>query len=224
MVIKESLVYLFIGEDGLAKDKALIRLKDEILEKGSQEFNLDILYGKEITRASLQEKLLSLPFKSSKRMLVIKNAQDLKEELKAYLQDFIRKPGARTVLVFDIEVLNPKDSFFYSLSKNSRIFRCRQEEHLDTFALGRQIELKKAQVSLRILNRLLRDGEKPERILGGLRHTWERDITNPIEKRKRFKLLLSCDIDIKTGRLKPAFVLERFIISLCAFQHSLRKS
>jgi DNA polymerase III delta subunit len=223
MVIKETWVYFFIGEDGLAKDKALQRLKAQILAKESQEFNFDSLYGKEATKPTLQEKLLTLPFKSPKRMLVIKSAQDLKEEAKKYLEDFIRKPSPRTVLVFDAESSNPKDGFFDFLSKNSRVFRCRQEERFDTFALGRQIELKKTQTSLRMLNKLLQDGEKPERILGGLRHAWERDLTNPAEKKKRLKLLLNCDLDIKTGRLKPVFVLERLIVSLCGFQNSLCK-
>jgi DNA polymerase III delta subunit len=67
-----------------------------------------------------------------------------------------------------------------------------------------------------VLNQLLKKGERPERILGGLRYSWENSIATPLETRRRLKALLNCDIDIKTGRLKADFALERLVVSLCS--------
>jgi DNA polymerase III delta subunit len=41
-------------------------------------------------------------------------------------------------------------------------------------------------------------------------------VNNPAELQRRLKLLLECDVSIKTGRLKPTLVLERLVIGLCA--------
>jgi DNA polymerase III delta subunit len=86
----------------------------------------------------------------------------------------------------------------------------------DTFVLSRSIESRRLDTALKLLDQLLKDGEKPERILGGLRYAWERGIANPVETKRRLKLLLGCDIDIKTGRLKPSFALEKLVVGLCA--------
>jgi len=67
-----------------------------------------------------------------------------------------------------------------------------------------------------VLNQLLENGEKPEWILSGLRYAWGKNIATPLEKKRRLKFLLDCDMDIKTGKLKPVFVLEKLIIKLCA--------
>jgi len=66
-----------------------------------------------------------------------------------------------------------------------------------------------------VLNQLLRNGEKPERILGGLRYSWENSMADVFQIRKKLRLLLSCDIDIKTGRLRSDFALERLVVNLC---------
>lgn len=76
--------------------------------------------------------------------------------------------------------------------------------------------MNKPDYALRILNELLRNGERPERILGGLRYAWEREFTPGVEAKRRLKLLLNCDINIKTGKLKPNFALEKLVISLCS--------
>jgi hypothetical protein len=61
----------------------------------------------------------------------------------------------------------------------------------------------------------LQNGERPEMILGGLRSNYERNVFKPLERRKRLKLLLNCDIEIKTGRLKPELALEKLVAGLC---------
>jgi DNA polymerase III delta subunit len=66
-----------------------------------------------------------------------------------------------------------------------------------------------------VLGQLLREGERPERILGGLRYSFEQGNLVPQQARKRLRLLLNCDIEIKTGRLKAGLALEKLILSLC---------
>ena len=78
MVKKESSVYLFIGQDTLSKDTRLKKLKEEFLSPHTQYFNLDVLYAGDLDLKGLQERLLCLPLKGEKRIVVIKDSQNLK--------------------------------------------------------------------------------------------------------------------------------------------------
>ncbi|MDD5729855.1 MAG: hypothetical protein PHN57_01825 [Candidatus Omnitrophica bacterium] len=212
------MIYLFAGQDNLSKDAKLNKLKEEFLPKDLEQFNLDTLYGKELTLKILQEKLLWLPFESKNRLLVIKNAQDLKQDAKDFLLRYSKDCPASLALVLDFDKYRPNRDFIESLS-SSAVSRFKEEQSPDTFLLCRQIESRKAAASLKILKILLKNGEKPEKILGGLRASWERYGGNSPELKKKLKLLLECDIDIKTGRLKPSFALEKFIVNLCSWKN-----
>ena len=209
------MVYLFLGDDPFSKDKQLKLIRTQHLDPRTEQFNLDILYGKELITKTLQEKLLSLPVRNQKRLVVIKNAQDAKDEVKACILDFAKAPDKHIVLVVDVIASDRKDQFLAQMARLSKIIRFKEALRPDTFALGRQIALRRPDTALRILNQLLQEGERPERILGGLRYVWEKDAASPIEARRRLKLLLNCDIEIKTGRVRPVFALERLVVSLC---------
>jgi DNA polymerase III delta subunit len=215
------MIYLFLGHDNLSKDRQLKLIRQQSLTKETEQFNLDILYAKELNLKNFQERLLCLPVKSQKRIVVVKDAQHLKAEIQEFILKFAKSPAKYIILIFDFSDFDKKDSFLNQLARFSKVFRFKEVFKPDTFMLGRQIALKKADNALRLLNQLLQDGEKPERILGGLRYVWERDAMSPLEARRRLRLLLNCDIEIKTGRLKPVFALEKLVINLCGLSKSL---
>lgn len=225
---KEDSVYLFIGQDiigqdGLSRKHSILeKIKQTFLAKTIEDFSLDTLYSKELALKELQEIFLSLPLKSKRRIIVIKEAQDLKEDIKEFILAYIKKAQGGIILVLDIERWNPKDNFVKRLFNYAKVFRFREAARLDTFALSRSIDQKSPEQALKVLNQLLQEGEKPERILGGLRYSWEKSASSPFEARKRLKLLLNCDFDIKTGKLKPGFALEKLVVSLCAFGKPFR--
>lgn len=211
------MIYLFLGQDPLSKDAQLHKLRQQYLPKTTQEFNLDILYAKELTLKALQEKLLFLPASAGKRLVVIRNCQDLKEEVRDFLLAYARKPYPQVILVLDAETYDRKNTFLNQILRFTKPVRFKEEVRPDTFALARQIEMRRADFALRVLNQLLSNGERPERILGGLRYAWEKEAGNALESRRRLKYLLNCDVEIKTGKLKPQFALEKMVISLCGF-------
>jgi len=222
-MVKASGVYLFIGQDSISKEARLKKIKEEFLSKGIEQFSFDTLYAKDFNLKQFQERLLFFPFKSPKRIIVIKNAQDLKEEIRDFILRYIKKPFSRVLLVLDITSAGydreeKLEEFIHTLTRYAQVVRFREEPRgVDSFMLARQIDLKKPEYALRILNQLYRDGEKPERILGGLRYSWQKYTKDPLEKRKKLKHLLNCDIDIKTGKLKADFALEKLIVKLCCF-------
>ena len=210
-------VYLLIGQDVLAKETQLKKIKQEFLPKELQDFNLDRLYAKEVTLRDIQERLLAIPLKSAKRIIIIKDAHSLDRESRDFLLAYSKKPHKQLVLVFDFEQYDYKDEFIKGISAHASVMRFKETVNPDAFVLNRQIELRKTDSALRILNQLLKNGEAPERILGGLRYAWEKQSIANFDAKRRLKLLLNCDIEIKTGRLKPAFALEKLVVSLCGF-------
>ncbi|MCM8789942.1 MAG: hypothetical protein NC916_02855 [Candidatus Omnitrophica bacterium] len=208
------MTFLFIGSDTLSKDVQLKKIRQQFLSKDTEQFNLDILFAKELTLKTLQERLLSLPVKSQKRVVVIKEAHSLKEEIKEFILKYVKAPFKQVVLILDLIQENRRDAFVNSLQKYSQTIFFAQTRPPDAFTLARSIELKKCDNALKILNQLLKAGIRPECILGGLRYAWEKGNMALPQMRRTFRLLLNCDIEIKTGRLKPDFALEKLVINL----------
>ncbi|MFH0935382.1 MAG: hypothetical protein V1828_00750 [Candidatus Omnitrophota bacterium] len=209
------MLYFLIGEDSLSKDAQLKKIKEQFLAKGLEQFNLDILYARETTLKGLQESFLCLPSRGSKRVIVIKQIEDLAKDAREFMLDYIKKPNPQIVLVLDAFRQDKRDGFLNTLIRFAKVFRFREGVPADTFTLSRQIGLGRPDFALRVLNQLLKNGERPERILGGLRYVWERDVGPAAQMQKKLKLLVNCDMEIKTGRLKASFALEKLVICLC---------
>lgn len=225
MVSQSTYVYLLVGEDPFSKDLKLKSIKEEFLAKESAEFNCDVLYAQDLDLKALQEKFLYLGLKNKRRMVVIKRVENLKENCKEWLCGYLKKPYPNLVLVLDVDRYSPKDDFFSKLIRYSReVIHFKKSFLTDTFTLSHFIEEKKTAVALRTLHQLLAGGKKPQMIIGSLRYAWEKDASiSSWEMKRRLALLLHCDLEIKTGRLKPDyFALEKMIVNLCALGKPVR--
>ena len=210
------MLYLFIGQDLPAKDAALKRIKEESLPRKLEDFNLDVLYAEKLTLKELQEKLLNIPLNSHKRIVLIRDAQGLQKAIDDFIAIWAARQDKNTILILDIGQERQKAAFLRSVSKHAKVIRFKEEAIPSAFNLSRQIENRQAGKALLILNQLIREGEPAERILGGLRYSLENNMVNPRGLQIRLRLLLNCDIEIKTGRLKPVFALEKLVVNLCA--------
>lgn len=217
MVKKEDLLYLFIGQDYLSKAAQIIKLKTALLPKESRDFNLDTLYTKELNLKTLQEKLLSLPVKAQRRLLVIRQAHNLKEDARDFLLKYLDSGNKSTVIALDMDKEIADERFMSALKKRAQVLNFQQERPYNTFDLLRQIEAAHSTESLRILNQLLKEGARPELVLGGLR-SMVRYSDSPAKSKKIMRLLLNCDVAVKTSALNPVFALEKLVISLCALR------
>jgi DNA polymerase III delta subunit len=221
MVTKDC-IYLVTGQDVPAKDKALKEIKLKYLSALTEQFNLDTLYAKDVTLEDLQEKLLYMAVSAGHRMVVIKQASSLKKDCKEYLEQYVKAPNPAVILVLEMEEFDRKDRFCLAVSSHATTRQFRQEIYKTTFALADEICAGKAAASLAILHQLLKKGQKPELILGGLRSGLSRNTADIASMRRLNRLLLECDLAIKTSTLKPSFALERLVVSLCSFKQAFR--
>jgi DNA polymerase III delta subunit len=226
MVKKENPVYLFLGQDILdqenssLKEKELNKLKAGI-PRQIRDFNLDILHcnDRDFSLNILQEKLLFMGSGDCGRMVVVRNLGEAKPEVKDFISGYVRNPPPGIILVLDIEKVDRKSAFIEDISRYAQVRRFRIEAQSSTFVLSRLIETRKSGEALKVLHQLLDSGEKPERIMGALRASWMRYPADPLSLKRMLKTLLQCDLDIKTGKIKPVFALEKLIVKLCGFRN-----
>ena len=102
MVSSRSSVYLFVGDNEYLKEKAIADLKSAIL-KGSSGDDLDykVFHGAEVDFREVLDSVATIPFLSAKKLVVIKNIEDLNDENLGRLIACIKKSSKSTVLVLD---------------------------------------------------------------------------------------------------------------------------
>ena len=223
-MVKDDSLYVFLGQDSGAKQAMLDKLRQSLFGRDIEEFNLDILYAADLTLKTLQEKLSQLPVQCKRRLVVIKCAHELHKDVREYLCMYVRHPSWANVLVIDIDMYDRRDSFVSSMTSCGRTMSFKDERPAGVFDLSRNIENSQAFASLKMLDQLLRAGTKPEMILGALRVSLNRPAQSSRTAYKRTRLLLECDLAIKTGKLKPYFALERLIIQLCGLSKPVRQA
>ena len=212
------MVYLFIGEDDYSKDIHLEKLKRQLFSKELEPFNYDVFYAEELKLPQFQEALKRLPQKAKKRIIIIRQADSLKQELKDYIITYLKRPFSSNLIILDFREFDQRDDFIKNILKYAKVFRFRSKEILDTFKLSKEIDHRRIKNAFKILHTLLLEGTEPEMILGGLRYCLQNSNLSYEEKKRRLSLLLEADLDIKTGRLKsPVLALEKLIFSLCCF-------
>jgi len=230
MVKKEKALYLLIGQDSFSKNIKLKQIRQQLLGPDTEQFNLDILYAKEINLRQLQEKLLCLPIEAKRRMVVVKGAEFFKKDIQEFILKYVKNPYPGVILVLDFTPhltrrgvdtrRGSQGEFISQIHKYSLVYRFKEQVPPDTFMLTRYIDRRQSPYALRLLSQLLKNGERPELILGGLRYAYQKDTRSHLDKRTRLKLILDCDLEIKTGRLKPSFALERLVVRLCCLSQS----
>ncbi|MFZ1705799.1 MAG: DNA polymerase III subunit delta [Saprospiraceae bacterium] len=117
----ETIYYLF-GEEPYFIDEVSKLLEKDVLEESEKAFNQLIVYGKEITIGAIVDEARQYPMMGQKKLIVVKEAQDLKnwDDLMPYLE----KPAPHSILVFchKYKKLDKRTKFYKALEKSAYIF------------------------------------------------------------------------------------------------------
>lgn len=212
------MIYLFIGEDEISKKIKLDLIKKENLNAGFDSFNFQVVFAKELNLIELEEYFYKYPFKEKKTILVIKEVENLSQDSKQFLLNYINNPSDQILLILDIYQFDARDKFINNLvnDKHIKVFNFKRSFYPSVFSLGSLINQKKPQEALAILNELILQKTQAQKIIGGLRYQWEKESLGIKEKARRFNLLLETDVNIKTGRVKEAIALEILLVKLCS--------
>jgi len=217
--VVEHSAYLLIGEDQLLKKRKIETLKENILDKGLRELNFETVYGndKNLKSTAFDEILRYGPSENhSKRIVLIKKIESLPASHREILIRYLKKPSPSVILILDSDAMTKNDSLLNILSKLTKPLYISNVKQQNVFDLTRAMQQSNVTRALEILNSLLKNREKPLRILGGIYWYWEKikEEMSLDKFRKGLKVLLDTDLRIKTSAIKEEIALEMLVIRL----------
>lgn len=94
-------VYFLTGEEPYYIDLISDAIEEKILDESEREFNLTILYGKDVDIPTIINQAKRFPMMSNYQVVIVKEAQDIKDikEIEK-LQPYVENPVKSTILVF----------------------------------------------------------------------------------------------------------------------------
>ena len=210
------MIYFFLGEDIRSKDLKIAEIKRRLFpSREALEFDCDMLYAQKLDAETLKKVLISLPAISKGRLIVIKECHKLSAQNKELIIEFAQNPDPCT-LILDSDKMEPADLFLKKLKNSVKIEYFKASEKIDVFVLTRAISVDKTIEALKILSRLLINGEQPLQIMGGLIWYWKNARERMSSKRfsEGLQALQEADLNIKRSRLKPEHALELLVVKL----------
>ena len=115
-------VYFLMGDEPYYIDKLANAFAKNVLSVEEQEFNQVILYGKDITTEQIIAEAKQFPFGTEKRVVIIKEAQHLKniEILDSYLDN--PQPSTILIVAYKGKSVDKRKKFGKSLTKKCIVF------------------------------------------------------------------------------------------------------
>lgn len=119
---KYSPIYLLMGEEPYYIDEVSAQIEDSALDAASKEFNMTIVYGRDINSQTLVSYAKRYPMMSDYQVIILREAQDMRdiENLAAYAEN----PLNSTILVicYKYKKLDKRRALARAIQKSGIIF------------------------------------------------------------------------------------------------------
>lgn len=120
-------IYLFYGEESFFIDELTNYIQQNVLTETEKAFNQDVVYGKDVTATNLIELSRAFPMMANYRVVILKEAQGLKDFKN--LEPYVQNPVNSTILVLSFKNTAKVDKrlkVFNLLSKNAVVFESKR--------------------------------------------------------------------------------------------------
>lgn len=114
-------VYLLHGTEPFYIDQLTDFIEENAIEKVHQDFNQVIFYGKDSDAEEIATNAKEFPFGSDKRVVIVKEAKELKNFDK--LISYVEKPSLTTILVLCYKYQDAKAAICKAVEKNGVVFK-----------------------------------------------------------------------------------------------------
>ena len=111
-------LYFFYGEEGFLIDEAVKKIASMVVDPSNRDFNLDILRGSETSYAEIINKAQTLPFMGEKRVVIVKDIDEIKASGAERLMEYCSNPSPSTCLIFTANKIDGRNKLHTTLSKN----------------------------------------------------------------------------------------------------------
>ncbi len=115
-------VYFLCGDEPFFIDEITSHLEGKLLAEAEKSFNQTVFYGRDVSIAQVLEAAKQFPFMGDRRLVLIKEAQDLadfrRDKGKSLLEEYIKNPVPSSVVCFAYKKkLDSRTKFFSALDK-----------------------------------------------------------------------------------------------------------
>lgn len=126
------------GGEAYLRQKTLKQIESAVLAPESVDFNFHQFHAKGLRVDELLETAMTLPAFADRRLILVKDAQDLSAADLDNLQPYIENPPAETCLVFSADKIDSRRKFFQFLKKEDLLveFKPLNERQLPAFVRG----------------------------------------------------------------------------------------
>lgn len=113
-------ILYFYGDEFL-QQQSLQKLERALIEPGSEDFNRQVFYGRNLDISTLLDAVLTLPVFAPRRLVIVKDAQHLAADDYERLLAYVAKPVEETCLVFSADKIDNRRKFFQQLKKRDAL-------------------------------------------------------------------------------------------------------
>ena len=115
-----------MGEEPFYIDKISDYIAEKVLKAEEKEFNQSVLYGKDVEVAQIISEAKQFPFGAEKRVIIVKEAQNIKniEQLETYLNS--PQPTTLLVICYKYKKIDKRKKFGKTLCKKALVFESKR--------------------------------------------------------------------------------------------------
>ena len=115
-----------MGEEPFYIDKISDYIAEKVLKAEEKEFNQSVLYGKDVEVAQIISEAKQFPFGAEKRVIIVKEAQNIKniEQLETYLDS--PQPSTLLVICYKYKKIDKRKKFGKTLCKKALVFESKR--------------------------------------------------------------------------------------------------
>ena len=119
-------IYFLMGEEPFYIDKISDYIAENVLKAEEKEFNQSVLYGKDVEVAQIISEAKQFPFGAEKRVIIVKEAQNIKniEQLETYLDS--PQPSTLLVICYKYKKIDKRKKFGKTLCKKAFVFESKR--------------------------------------------------------------------------------------------------
>jgi DNA polymerase III subunit delta len=117
-------LYLITGKERFLVDRAVDLLRERVLDPRTRDFNYDVFHGKDATAQRVLSAARTLPMMARRRLVLIRDADEIKADEATALVAYVAAPCAETCLVLVAEKVDARMKFWSAFKKHGRTVSC----------------------------------------------------------------------------------------------------
>lgn len=127
--IDDERLFFIFGEDQYLQDMVLRRLKKKFLQSGAEDFDLVVLHGDETRGDDVLEALEQLPFLSSLRIVILRDAGKLRSSDTDRIIPYLENPSDTTVFIVTAGKVDRRKGFYKKLGQTAVGIECKKPKY-----------------------------------------------------------------------------------------------